>query len=102
MPKCHTLLFEPWHSAVAVIRSLGMKPVEPSNWIRRIVPAGYTTATLSLTGTSPLLMSSGEADQEGELYRAYKLLGQTKKKSLDDESRLREMEWKLRLYFDAK
>ena len=75
---------------------------KPRNWMRQIVPTGYTTATLSLVGTSPLLMSSGEADRESELYRAYRLLGDTKKKSLDDEARMREMEWKLRLYFDAK
>ena len=74
---------------------------EPRNWMRRIVPPGYTSATLSIVGTAPLLMSSGEADRESELYRAYAMLGQTKKKSLDDEARLREMEWKLRLYFDA-
>lgn len=73
---------------------------EPS-WLRRVVPAGYANATLSLKGTSPLLMNSGEADRDSELYRAYYLLGQKKRKTLDDEARLRELEWELRLYLDA-
>jgi len=100
------MTIEPWHppwplqGVLNVAKAPEVK--KPRNWMRQIVPTGYTTATLSLVGTSPLLMSSGEADQEGELYRAYKLLADTKKKSLDDQSRLREMEWKLRLYFDDK
>jgi hypothetical protein len=79
-----------------------MKLTEPRNWMRRIIPAGYTLATLNLKGTSPLLMSSGEADRESELYRAFSMLGAKNKKSLDDEARLREMEWKLRLYLDTE
>lgn len=47
-------------------------------------------------------MSSGETDRDSELYRAYYLLGQKKRKSLDDEARLREMEWQLRLYLDPE
>jgi hypothetical protein len=70
------------------------------NWYRRVVPEGYATATLTLKGTSPLLMNSGEADRDSELYRAYFMLGQKKRKSLDDEARLRELEWKLRIYLD--
>jgi hypothetical protein len=69
---------------------------------RRIVPAGYATATLTLTGTSPLLMNSGEADRDSDLYRAYYMLGQKKRKSLDDEARLRELEWQLRIYLDEE
>lgn len=75
---------------------------QAASWIRRVVPPGYTTTTLSLVGTSPLLMSSGEADRDSELFRAYYLLGQKKKKSLDDEARLRELEWELRIYLDAE
>jgi hypothetical protein len=75
---------------------------EARNWMRQIVPPGYITATLSLVGTSPLLMSSAETDPDSEPYRAFALLGEKKKKSLDDKARLREMEWKLRLYLDEK
>ena len=69
---------------------------------RRVVPAGYHTATLTLTGTSALLMNSGEVDREGEQYRAFVQLSQKSKKSLDDESRLREMEWAMRIYLDPE
>jgi hypothetical protein len=69
-------------------------------WHRRIIPAGYAMAALNLEGTSPLLMSCGEADLDSELYRAFFLLGQKRNKSLDDQARLREMEWQLRLYLD--
>lgn len=72
------------------------------SWFRRVVPEGYATATLTLKGTSPLLMNSGEADRDSDLYRAYYMLGQKKRKSLDDEARLRELEWQLRIYLDAE
>lgn len=72
------------------------------SWMRRVVPAGYADATLHIVGTSPLLMNSGEVDHDSELYRAYFLLGQQRKKSIEDEARLREMEWELRLYLDAE
>lgn len=70
------------------------------SWMRRVVPPGYNDATLRLEGTSPLLMNSGEVDRDSELYRAYFLLGQKKRKTLEDDARLREMEWELRLYLD--
>jgi len=73
---------------------------KPRNSYRRIVPQGYATATLTLIGTSPLLMNSAEADRDGELFRAYTMLGKKRPKSLDDEARLREMEWQLRIYLD--
>lgn len=69
-------------------------------WMRRIVPNGYVLANLKLHGTSALLMSSGVVDRDGELFRAFTVLADKRDKSLDDETRLREMEWKLRLYFD--
>lgn len=72
-----------------------------ASWLRRVIPEGYATAQLTLTGTAPLLMNSGEADRDSELYRAYYMLGQKKRKSLDDEARLRELEWELRIYLDA-
>lgn len=71
------------------------------SWLRRVVPEGYAGALLTLRGTSPLLMNSGEADRDSELYRAYYMLGQKRKKSLDDEAQLRHLEWELRLYLDA-
>lgn len=70
--------------------------------MRRVVPPGYARATLILTGTSPLLMNSGEFDRDSETYRAYFLLGKKKAKSLDEDQRLRELEWKLRLYLDEE
>lgn len=73
---------------------------QPS-WLRRVIPEGYATATLHLTGTAPLLMNSAEADRDSELFRAYTLLGQKKGKTLDDEARLRELEWELRIYLDS-
>jgi hypothetical protein len=71
-----------------------------ASWMRRVVPEGYVRAMLYLEGTAPVLMKSGEADPDSELYRAYILLGKKKGKSLDDERRLREMEWQLGLYLD--
>lgn len=72
-----------------------------TNWHHRVVPPGYADATLHLVGTAPLLMNSGEVDRDSELFRAYYLLGQKKRKSLEDEAKLRELEWELRLYLDA-
>ena len=74
----------------------------PRNSFRRIVPNGYANAVLTLIGTAPLLMNSGEADRESELFRAYSMLSKKKGKSLDDEARIREMEWQLRIYLDDK
>lgn len=68
---------------------------------RRVVPRGYVEATLTLEGTSPLLMNSGEVDRESAQYRAFRDLGDKRKKTLDDEARMREMEWAFALYFDA-
>lgn len=78
------------------------KKIAEIMWMRRIVPAGYVRATLILTGTSPLLMSCSSYDRDSSEYRAYYLLGQKKRKSLDDEARLRELEWGLRFYLDEK
>jgi hypothetical protein len=73
---------------------------QPLMWFRRIVPPGYQEATLVLQGGSPLLMHSADYDRDGETYRAYYLLGKKRGKSLDDEQRLRELEWTLSIYFD--
>jgi len=73
-----------------------------SAWFRRKVPAGYARATLILTGTAPLLMNSGEFDRDGETFRAYYLLGQKKRKTIDDEKRIRELEWNLKIYLDEE
>lgn len=72
-----------------------------SSWMRRVVPEGYATANLLLDGTAPLLMNSADADRDSALFRTYTLLGQKKGKTLDDEARLRELEWELRIYLDA-
>jgi hypothetical protein len=73
-----------------------------ASWVRAIVPRGYATATLEIEGLTPMLMNSGDADRESELYRAYILLGQKLRKTLEDEARLREMDWQLRLYIDPE
>lgn len=65
-----------------------------------MVPSGYHLATLDFEGISPLLMNSGEVDQDSEQFRAYYQLGQKRGKSLDDAARLRELEWSIRLYYD--
>lgn len=72
------------------------------SWLRRVVPAGYARATLIFEGTSPILQNSSEYDRSSEIYRAYKLLGAKKRKSLDDEARLAELEWTLALYLDEQ
>jgi hypothetical protein len=68
--------------------------------LRRPVPADYQQAELTLTGTSALLMNSGEVDRDSDLFRDFTILSQKRAKTLDDEARIREMEWALRLYFD--
>lgn len=69
---------------------------------RRVVPTGYTSYKLSLTGETPLLMSSGEADRTSDEFIAYRQLSVKSKKTLEDEARLRELEWYTRLYHDEK
>jgi len=70
--------------------------------IRRVIPTGYRVFDLELVGVTPLLMSSGEADRESDTYVAYRQLSKKRNKSVEDESRLRELEWYTRLYFDKK
>lgn len=69
---------------------------------RRVIPVGYEVCELTLTGESPLLMSSGEVDREGDTYIAYRQLSKARNKSIEQETRLRELEWYTRLYFDAE
>lgn len=69
---------------------------------RRVIPLGYQVYTLELHGQTPLLMSSGEADRESDTYRAYRALSKKRGKSLEDEARLRELEWYTRLYHDEQ
>lgn len=66
------------------------------------LPADYQYAELTLVGTAALLMNSGEADRESDLFRDFTLLSQKRSKTLDDEARLRHMEWALRIYHDAE
>ncbi len=68
--------------------------------LRREPPVGYLVYELTLTGETPLLMSSGEADRESSLYREYRALSKTTRKTLEQESQLRELEWHVRIYFD--
>jgi hypothetical protein len=67
---------------------------------RRVVPPGYQGARLTLEGTSPLLMHSSEADTESALYRTFRMLSQKRGKSLEDDRRLAELEWRLGIYYD--
>lgn len=68
--------------------------------LRRVIPVGYRVHELHLKGVTPLLMSSGEADRESDTYVAYRTLSKKRGKTVEDESRLRELEWYTRLYFD--
>jgi hypothetical protein len=78
-------------------------PLNPiASWFRRVVPPGFARGTLTLTGTTPLLMNSPDVDRDSSLYRSYWHLGQKVGKSLDDEARLRELEWEMRLYLDPE
>jgi hypothetical protein len=79
-----------------------MAGIKVGDFLRRIVPPGYATGMVEFVGTSPLLMNSAEADRDSELYRTFYMLGQKKRKTLDDEARLRELEWQLRIYLDEK
>lgn len=71
-------------------------------WLRRIVPAGYAKADLTLEGTSALMMKSGDVDPDSELARAFQMLGSKRSKTLDDLATLRKMEWQLGLYLDEE
>lgn len=70
--------------------------------MRRVIPVGYHVCKLSLMGESPLLMSSGEADRDSDTFKAYRSLAKVRGKSDEEESRLRELEWYTRLYYDVK
>jgi hypothetical protein len=47
-------------------------------------------------------MSSADVDREGDTYVAYRQLSKKRGKTLEDEQRLRELEWYTRVYFDEK
>ena len=68
--------------------------------LRREPPNGYIVYSVTLTGETPLLMSSGEVDRESELYREYEALAGTRKKTTEQKAQLRELEWHTRIYFD--
>lgn len=70
--------------------------------IRRIIPVGHKVCLIRLDGETPLLMSSGEADRDGDTYRAYEELSKARNKSIEEKARLRELEWYTRIYFDEK
>lgn len=73
-----------------------------SSPMRRVIPVGHLVYLLSLKGETPLLMSSGESDREGDTYLAYRTLSKARNKTLEQEARLRELEWYTRLYFDEQ
>lgn len=70
--------------------------------IRRVIPTGHKVCLLRLDGETPLLMSSGEVDRDGDTYRAYEELAKARNKSIEEKARLRELEWYTRLYLDEK
>ncbi len=70
--------------------------------LRREPPNGYIVYEVTLTGETPLLMSSGEVDRESDLYREYRALSKQRAKTLEQEAQLRLMEWHTRIYFDEK
>lgn len=69
---------------------------------RRVVPRGYQVHELTLTGLTPLLMSSGEVDRESDTFRAYRSLSKQRAKTIEQEERVRELEWYTRLYYDEQ
>jgi hypothetical protein len=69
---------------------------------RRVIPTSYHVCKLALSGESPLLMSSGEVDRDSDTYKAYRALSKARSKSEEEESRLRELEWYTRLYYDPR
>lgn len=69
---------------------------------RRVVPPGYRVYELTLDGMTPFLMSSGEADRRSDTYIAYRQLSKKRGKTVEDEDRLRELEWYTRLYYDEQ
>lgn len=73
-----------------------------SSPMRRVIPNGHLVYQLVLKGETPLLMSSGESDREGDTYLAYRTLSKARNKTLEQEARLRELEWYTRLYFDEQ
>lgn len=70
--------------------------------IRRIIPTGHKVCLIHFQGETPLLMSSGEVDRDGDTYRAYEELSKARNKSIEEKARLRELEWYTRLYFDEE
>lgn len=70
--------------------------------MRRDPPNGYLVYSVSFTGETPLLMSSGEVDRESELFREYRALSKTRAKTVEQEAQLRELEWHTRIYFDEE
>lgn len=70
--------------------------------MRRVIPVGYQVCRLSISGETPLLMSCPEVDRDGDTYLAYRQLSKTRSKSLEQEARLRELEWYTRLYYDEQ
>lgn len=73
-----------------------------SGLLRREPPNGYLVHEVTLTGETPLLMSSGEVDRSSELFREYRALSKARAKTLEQEAQLRELEWHTRIYFDAE
>jgi hypothetical protein len=69
---------------------------------RLVIPVGYHVFQLSLIGERPLLMSSGEADPDGETFKAFRSLSKIRNKSDGEEARFRELEWYTRLYYDEQ
>ncbi len=70
--------------------------------LRREPPNGYLVYLLTLSGETPLLMSSGEIDRDSELYREYRALSKQRAKTIEQEAQLRELEWHTRIYFDEQ
>ena len=70
--------------------------------LRREPPNGYIVHQVTLSGETPLLMSSGEVDRESELYREYRALSKARAKTMEQEAQLRELEWHTRIYFDEQ
>jgi hypothetical protein len=68
--------------------------------LRRVIPEGYTVASITFVGQTPLLMSSADYDRQGDTYKAYQTLAKKRGKTDEDMARLQELEFLTRLYMD--
>jgi hypothetical protein len=70
------------------------------NQQRRNPPNGYAVYEVTLTGETPLLMSSAEIDRESDIYKDMRTLATQRKRTSEQDAQLRQLEWHTRIYHD--